>query len=134
MKSGRTVLEAKRLGVVTCPPEMHLARAAALMVAEDISSLVVTNTQGYLVGIVTRMDLLRAYLRFPDTWADLPVADIMSREVITVSLDTTLHEVAQILMERHIHRVVVVEPEGDALLPLAVLSDGDLIYHLKKDL
>ncbi len=133
MKRGRTVLEAKRLGVFSCLPETPLYQAAQQMQAEDISALVVTDAQGYLAGIVTRMDLLRAYLQNPDGWATQQVAEVMTPEVITVRLETTLHEVAKTLMAHHIHRVVVVEPEGEKLRPLAVVSDGDLIYHLGKD-
>ncbi len=133
MQTGRTVLEAKRLGVFACPPDTLLQDAAAQMLAEDISSLVVTDADGYLVGIITRMDILRAYLREGEAWAHAQVADIMSRNVITVRLETTLHEVAEILMRHHIHRVVAVEPEGERLRPVAVVSDGDLVYHLKKN-
>ncbi len=132
MHTGRTVLEAKRLGVYTCTPETRLDAAAGQMLAEDISSLVVTDAKGYLCGILTRMDILRAYLRIGEGWARTPVGDIMSREVVTVRLDTTLHEVAQTLMKRRIHRVVAVEEENGRLRPVAVLSDGDLVYHLKK--
>jgi len=132
MHTGRTVLEAKRLGVYTCTPETHLEAAASQMLAEDISSLVVTDAEGYLCGILTRMDILRAYLRIGEGWARAPVGDVMSREVVTVRLDTALHEAVQTLMAHHIHRVVAVQEEGGRLRPLAVLSDGDLVYHLAK--
>ncbi len=130
MKHGRTVLEAKRLGVFACSPDTPLEEAARQMLKEDISSLVVTDEDGYLCGIITRMDVLRAYLGDTEGWHDTPTGEIMSRQVITVSLQTTLHEVAQILMDRRIHRVVVTEHEGEKERPLAVVSDGDLIYHL----
>ncbi len=132
MKRGRTVLEAKRLGVFACSPDTPLEEAARQMLKEDISSLVVTDEDGYLCGIITRMDILRAYLRDAEGWHRTPASEIMSRQVVTVTLQTALHEVAQILMERHIHRVVVTEREGDKERPLAVVSDGDLIYHLHK--
>ena len=132
MNHGRTVLEAKRLGVFACAPDTPLEEAARQMLKEDISSLVVTDEEGYLRGIVTRMDILRAYLGDAEGWKHRPAGEVMSRQVVTVTLQTTLREVARILTERHIHRVVATEREGDKERPLAVVSGSDLIYHLHK--
>jgi CBS domain-containing protein len=132
MKKGRTVLEAKRFGCYSCHPDTLMVDAVQQLVKEDISSLVVVDPEGYLVGVITRNDVLRCYLRH-DAWETQPVSNFMTRQVVTVTQDALLREVADLLLERHIHRVVVVREEQGKPRPVAVVSDTDLIYHLMKD-
>jgi CBS domain-containing protein len=126
-----TVFEAKRLGVTTCAENSSLETAARLMVEEDISSLVVTDGAGWLKGLLSRTDLVRAAC-CDDGWAAKRVGDCMSRQVVTVSADTLLRDAARLLQEHHIHRVVVVEPgkEEGQIRPIGVLSASDVLYHL----
>jgi CBS domain-containing protein len=132
MKYGRTVLEAKRFGCYCCTSDAPLIDAVTKMVEHDISSLVVTDTDGYLAGIITRNDVIRGYLAHDD-WQHVPVGDYMTRDVVTVSPDDLLGTVANLLLEHHIHRVVVVRNEKGKNKPLAVVSDTDLIYHMLRD-
>jgi CBS domain-containing protein len=132
MKTGQTVVQAKRFGVFSCQKTDTLCAVAERMVAEDISAVVVVDEAGFLAGIITRTDLLRAAVRF-DEWESLPVTDYMVSEVVTVPTSAKLTQVAALLLERHIHRVVVVEAEGERMRPLSVISAGDLIYHLVKN-
>jgi CBS domain-containing protein len=131
MKLASNVLQAKRYGVMSCHPETSLMEAARQMVAEDISALVVVDGEGYLAGIFTRTDMLRAY-RGAESLGACCVGDHMSREVVTVSSDDSLDQVADMLTSRHIHRVVVVRTENGRQRPVAVISDADLVYHLVK--
>ena len=125
----RTVLEAKRLGIVGCSGSDTLEKIATRIADEDISALVVTDTQGYLSGIISRSDLLRAYVEAPD-WRITPVEQFMTRDVVTISPDTLLSEAAVLLLGRHIHRLVVVRTEEEGLRPIAVLSDSDLVCEM----
>ena len=124
------VLAAKRLGISRCACDTPIGDIARRMNGEDISCLVVTDDEGYLEGIVTRTDVVRAALEQPDQWEETSCCDWMTSDVITVFPTTALSSAAQILQAKHIHRVVVVEQEGSKLRPIAILSDGDIIYHL----
>ena len=132
MKQGRTVLEAKRFGCYTCYPDTPLVEAVKKMVTEDVSCVVVVDRDGYLVGIITRNDVLRGYID-NDEWEGVPVSQYMTDNVITVSPEDLLHTVADLLVEHHIHRVVVVREENGKRKPLAVVSGTDLIYHMMKE-
>ncbi len=127
-----TVMQAKRYGVYTCGVNTTLLAAAHRMADEDISALVVVNNDGYLSGIITRTDLVRGYRQFID-WQARPVAQFMNSDVVTVPLRATLNEVADLLLEQRIHRVVVVRDEGEKRRPVAVVSIADLIYHIAKE-
>lgn len=124
-----TVLEAKRLGVTTCKATTSLMNAACTMQENNISALVVVDGEGYLAGVITRTDLVRAGYERPD-WPRQTVGAYMNVNVVTVFLDDRLEKVMALLIERHIHRVVAVEAVGERLKPLGVLSAADIIYHM----
>ena len=56
------------------------------------------------------------------------VADVMTRDVITVTPETTLRELASILSEKHINGVPVVDDEGNVL---GVVCESDLVNQNK---
>lgn len=56
------------------------------------------------------------------------VADVMTRDVITVTPETTLRELATILSEKHINGVPVVDDKGSVL---GVVSESDLVNQNK---
>lgn len=60
--TARTAGEAMSSPAVTIPPTSSLQQAAAIMTREAVNRLPVVE-QGRLVGIVSRADLVRAYLR-----------------------------------------------------------------------
>jgi signal-transduction protein with cAMP-binding, CBS, and nucleotidyltransferase domain len=126
-----TVAQAKRFEVVTCSPQEPLGIVARRMVAEDISTMVVVDDAGYLVGVLTRTDLLRA-LTCCEDWESHPTSEYMSKDVVTVPVHAQLFHIAQVLLDRSIHRVIVVRDEGGRSRPLAVFTSGDLVYHMVK--
>lgn len=127
----QTVIQAKRFGVFSCRNDQLLSDAAQQMVEEDISALVVVDQEGYLAGIITRTDLLRALVEYED-WEQRPVTEFMSSEVVTVTPQTSLLRVAELLLNKQIHRVVVARDENGKKRPISVVSAGDLVYHMVK--
>lgn len=127
-----TVLQAKRFGVYTIQPEESLRQAARKMKDHNISALVVVDDLGDLRGLISRTDLVRACYQ-ETQWADLLVRDFMAADVATVRLDDELLRVMELLIDRHIHRVVAVEEHDGRLKPVAVLSAADVLYHMVQD-
>jgi CBS domain-containing protein len=126
-----TVLEAKRFGVITCKPHQTLMASACTMQENNISALVVVDEEGFLAGVITRTDLVRACYERED-WGRQLVRDYMNADVVTVRLDDPLIKVMELLIDRHIHRVVAVEPVGNKLKPKGVLSAADIVYHMAR--
>lgn len=71
-------------------------------------------------------DLSRALEAAASRVARLRVRDVMIRDLITVSLDAKIEEVARVMVERRIHRVLVTE--GEQLRGL--ISSLDLVALL----
>ena len=128
-----TVLQAKRYGVFSCHYKDRLLDAAKRMATEQISALVVVDDEGYLAGIITRTDLVRAYKASPHTWTEETVEHVMVKEVITALPQDHLSHVADLLLENKIHRVVIVQDENNLKRPVGVVSSTDLVYHMAKE-
>ena len=123
------VLRAKRFGIYHCTTNCTLKEAAALLTERNISSLVITASNGELEGIITRTDLVRAcYER--DDWAQRRVREYMNTNVVTVQLDDTLGDVMELLIDQHIHRVVAIREEEGRIIPIGILSAADVVYHM----
>jgi CBS domain-containing protein len=119
-------------GVITCDPETPLAEVAAVMDARDISALVVVDTAGDVLGVISRTDLVNARFIEPymKHWRGLCAQHLMTKPAITVETDTKIHEAVQLLNEKHIHRLVVVEKLAGHIRPVGILSVTDLAKHV----
>jgi signal-transduction protein with cAMP-binding, CBS, and nucleotidyltransferase domain len=126
------VLQAKRFGVYSCRLDDSLKHAADTMTNRNISCLVVVDEHAELKGIITCIDLVRAAYWEPK-WAQGRVQDYMNPNVVTVNLDDKLQRVMELLIDRHIHRVVAVREENGRKIPMGVLSAADVVYHMSKE-
>lgn len=101
-------------------PSTPLARFARICAEEQISGCPVLGPDGRLVGIVSRTDLLRL------ARLEGRVEQVMERRPVTVAPSTPLLEVARLLAEHRIHRVLV--EEGGRIL--GIVTSLDVIAHL----
>ena len=127
-----SVMQAKRFGVWTIAPDADLKSVARQMLDHNVSALVVVDDGGYLLGVITRTDLVRAAYHRRD-WSTLSARDYMACDVVTVRLEDKLEQVMGLLIENHIHRVVAVEEYNGRLKPVAVLSAADIVYHMAQE-
>ncbi len=130
--SDLTVQDWMHRGVVTCHPETPAADVAVAMDSHDISALVVVDEQGAAVGVISRTDLINARFVQPymKHWPGLNAEHLMTKPVISVLPETAINEAVQILNEKHIHRLVVVEKASGRLQPIGILSVTDLAKHV----
>lgn len=102
--------------VITIHPEALASDAATLMEEKTIRRLPVLDENECLVGIVTDTDVLEAETAHrvlnsyePDAEAQwLAVADIMTRDVVTITADATVGQLAIKLLENKVGGVPVV--------------------------
>jgi CBS domain-containing protein len=137
------------LGAATIQPNAPVAEAAQLMLQYRISGLPVIDAGGELVGIVTEGDLLRRsesgteqqrprwleFLLGPGRLADeyvrshgRQVKDVMTREVVTVSLETPAHEVVDQMEHHQVKRVPVLR-DGKVV---GIISRANLLRGLAR--
>ena len=105
--------------VYTIQPEASALEAAQLLDKWRISGLPVINAENKIIGIITEADIISKVDR-----EGLRVADIMSHEIISVSEETAVGEIALLLTERKIKRVPVV---NDGKL-VGIVSRADIVH------
>jgi len=115
--------------VITVGPDATVQDVADILLRNRISAVPVLSPQGEILGIVSEGDLLRRVesgtQRHRSWWLDLlttkftlrdeyvkshsrKVTDVMTTDVLTVSPDTQLGDIASLLEENGIKRVPVV--------------------------
>ena len=133
--SDKQVQDWMHRGVITCHPEMPVAEVAATMDAKDISALVVVNDNDDALGVISRTDLVNARFIQPymKHWRGLNAEHLMTKPVVSVAPDTSINEAVQMLNEKRIHRLVVVEKVNGHIRPVGILSVTDLAKHVARN-
>jgi len=114
---------------VTIPPETTVPEAYLVMKKSNVRRLPVID-DGRLVGIVTRGDVREAgpsdatslsIYELNYLLAKLTVSEIMTKDPITVTPETSLHDVAKIMLEKKIGGLPVVD--GKKVVGIITESD-----------
>lgn len=103
-------------------PQTPVLEAIRLMAEKHIGALLVVQ-DGELVGIVSERDYARKVILKGHSSAELPVCEIMSSPVTTVSPDDTVHRCMEIITEKRIRHLPVVEKHK----VVGMVSIGDLV-------
>jgi PAS domain S-box-containing protein len=104
----------------TISKDMTVSQALSDMARESLSCLVIAQDDRP-VGILTERDVARLLVDRGDIW-ELKVEEVMSSPVHTLSKQTPVHEVAEIMQQEKIRRVVVVDDHG-RIVGLTTQSD-----------
>jgi CBS domain-containing protein len=109
--------------LVTIPQHMALRTAAQVLVREHISGVPVVDAAGNCVGILSATDFLSVWVRHQDHGQDR-VSQHMTADPVTVTPDTGIGTLARMMIDAHIHRVVVVDEDKR---PIGLVSSTDVL-------
>ncbi len=104
------IADVMSLRVVKVSPEDPVRLAIARMLEENIGSVAVSEGER-LVGIFTERDVLRLAGEGPD-FAEVKVGDVMTRNPVTISPDDEILAAAQLMSERRIRHLPIVQGEN----------------------
>jgi len=122
--------------VITALDTETLGVATSRMVKSGLKRLPVVNDEGKLVGVLSRLDILRQVARityetpapqFP-SGAVRTVSDIMSAKIPMVNQDDDLSLIIEKFSKSDSHRLIVVDSEGVAI---GLLSDSDIVTRVQ---
>jgi CBS domain-containing protein len=122
MQTVRQLLNKKGTHVVSVSPETSVYDAIKTMAEHEIGALVVLE-KGRLVGIVSERDYARKVILKGKSSRETPVAEIMTREVVTVRPETSIEKCMQLMTKERVRHLPVCE--GDKLV--GIISIGDVV-------
>ncbi|MDD2464342.1 MAG: DUF190 domain-containing protein [Desulfobulbus sp.] len=116
-----------------------LGEAVSLMLAKRLKRLPVVDKGGLLTGMLSRLDIFQTVMREAPDWQAFraqkievnnlrTVRDILRRDTHTVSRETTIDQVIQIIDGNDIQCVAVVD-SGKKLI--GMIADSDLLHFFK---
>ena len=119
----KTILSRKGTEVLTIEPTATLAAAVTMLAQRRIGALVVTGPGHRIVGIISERDIVRVLDAHGTTVLDRPVAEVMTRKVVTCSLSETIAEIMERMTAGKFRHVPVVEQGRLA----GIVSIGDVV-------
>ena len=122
MTTVRRLLDGKGRAIFSVEPQASVLDAIRLMAEHHVGALLVMRGQA-LEGILSERDYARKVILRGRSSADTPVRDIMSTPVLTVSLETSVGECMQLMTDRHVRHLPVV----DGARVVGMVSIGDLV-------
>jgi len=135
-KSSLFVRDVMTQPVITAQESETLGVATSRMVQSGLKRLPVVNRDGKLVGVLSRLDILRQVAKITyeipaphiPTGAVKTVSDIMSSEIPMVNQDDDLSLIIEKFSKSDSHRLIVVNDEG---VGIGLLSDSDIVTRVQ---
>ncbi|EMA39382.1 CBS domain containing membrane protein [Halococcus morrhuae DSM 1307] len=127
--------------VITIAEDASVGQAINLLREHGVSRLPVENEAGYLTGVATTHDLVDFVVRNmdqptegersgdSDRMLDIPVYDLMSAPVETISGDESVREAVSRMLDNDYNGLVVTPPEDDRTID-GVLTKTDVLRAL----
>ncbi len=124
------LLSSKGDSVVTVASGATVADVVATLAEHRVGALVVSDDGSSVDGIVSERDVVGALAEHGGDLLGHDVASIMTREVVTCDLQTTVDELSSRMTERRIRHMPVVVDGALA----GIISIGDVVKDRIKDL
>ncbi len=125
----RLVRDLMSVGVLTCPPETPVVDLTRILLDKDLEGAVVLDDHGHAAGIVSREDLIRAYVT-GDDHQSLTVEAVMQDGVPQIPPDIPLTAAAQIMQDLGVRIIFLMHHAGGIEYPAAMLSYTHLLRHM----
>ncbi|ELZ19568.1 signal transduction protein with CBS domains [Haloterrigena salina JCM 13891] len=113
----------------TVTRETLVEETAQLMLENEIGSVVVTDDDNRLEGILTTTDFVRIVAeRKPKD--QTPVSKYMTEDIITVSAQDSIRDAADVMIEHGFHHLPVVDDEVGVI---GMVTTSDLTSYLSRE-
>jgi CBS domain-containing protein len=125
-----SIVTSDQSSVVTIAKDASIAEAVHLLSQHRIGALVVCSATNSIEGILSERDIVRALDNSNQDTMSLSVHQLMTADVITCSMNSTVAELMSLMTTKRIRHVPVV---NDGQL-CALVSIGDLVSARLKEL
>ncbi|MGZ9116335.1 MAG: CBS domain-containing protein [Methylocystis sp.] len=117
------ILKGKSTAVMTVQPTLIIGALAQRLRSAGVGVMIVTSDGQTLDGIISERDIAYGLAAHGAALPSLKVSDLMTRAVITCSLQDTVVDVAKVMTMRRIRHL----PVKDGAKLVGVVSIGDVL-------
>ncbi len=128
----KLVRDVMHRGVITCWADEPVVDVARRLREYAINAIFVLDQSGRAEGVISQTDLARAYVQ--GGWEHHTADEIMTPEVVTISGEIPLNVATQIMIDKHIHRLLIVQGGLTPNRPVGVLSLSDVVREMASSL
>jgi CBS domain-containing protein len=121
----KTILSLKGSHVTTIEPTATLEAAVAILAKHRIGALVVLGADQRVIGILSERDIVRALAQLGVGALQTPLAEVMTRKVVTCGESETVAGVMERMTTGKFRHVPVLDQ--DRLV--GIVSIGDIVKH-----
>jgi CBS domain-containing protein len=126
----QTVRDVTSRTFLVCREDNTLISAARTMTQAGWRSIIVVDAHGKLQGIITGHQLI--HLAGNNVDETLQVKDFLNRDLLTVDINASLREAADLMIQNHRHRLVVIDKNEPDSFPLGVISSFDIVAEMAR--
>jgi len=117
------ILSAKGTDVHSISSTASVGDLAAELLARRVGALIVKDSSGALVGIVSERDVVRGLARDASLVAT-PVESIMTKDVVSVEPDFEVADLTRLMTDKRIRHIPVIDNQGTLV---GLVSIGDVV-------
>lgn len=124
-----TVADVMSDAILVCRGKTPLISAARTMTQAGWRSVLVVDAKGKPQGVVSGKDLIP----FVENGVDekLTVQDVM-HPALTIDMHASLREAADQMIQKHHHRLVVIDKDDPQAFPLGIISSYDIVAEMAR--
>jgi len=115
--------------VVTAKEDISILEAVQLLSDRHIGSIIIIDEEQKCTGIFTERDAIRIIAHKFDT--DQPLSKIMSRHVVTISLEASFDEAKRLMLSHNIRHLPVTDQTGKLIGLFSLRAFFDEIMGIK---
>jgi CBS domain-containing protein len=124
-----TVADVMSDAILVCRDKTPLTSAARTMTQAGWRSVLVVDAKGQQLGVVSGKDLLPYVENGVDE--KLIVRDIM-HPALTIDIHASLRAAADLMIQNHYHRLVVIDQDDSQAFPLGIISSFDIVAEMAR--
>ena len=107
--SVQEILDRKPIGLVTLHQAAEISVVAEKLSSANIGTVLLTDDDGQLSGIISERDIIRAVTDYGDKVTTLKAENLMKREIVTCRPESGLTDVLALMSQHSIRHIPVID-------------------------
>jgi len=124
-----TVADVMSHAILVCRDDTPARQVARTMTEARYRSVLVLDREGQPRGVVSGWDLLACFEN--EAGMETTAGQVM-HPALTIRPSASLLQAANLMIEHHYHRLVVVDPERPQAVPVGILSSYDIVNEMAR--